>query len=72
MKTFFFEAIFSNSREKSMTFSPITQNAIFPSASCLTKKGGVLIRGGALNTENTVNVFENIKLTKIVAKTGPS
>ena len=27
MKTFFFEAIFSNSREKSMTFSPVTQKS---------------------------------------------
>ena len=62
MKPFFFEATFSNLREKSMTFSPITQKklpkmvikTIFPSASGLKKEGGTLFRGGALNTENTV------------------
>ena len=48
--------------KKSMTFSPKTQNsyhkwAIFPSAFGQNKVGGALIRGGSLNTENTVIFF---------------
>ena len=34
----------------------IVLKAIFPSASSLKKEGGALIRGGALNAENTVGL----------------
>ena len=37
--------------------SKMVIKAIYPSASGLKKKGGALIRGGALNTENTVVVM---------------
>ena len=61
MKAFFFEAIFINSRKKSMTFSPITKKVIqdslkshLPFCFWSKKRRGALIRGGALNIENTV------------------
>ena len=36
--------------------------AIFPSATGLKKEGGALIRGGALNTENTVFIKRLIEI----------
>ena len=38
--------------------------AIFPSAFGLKKEGGALIRGGALNTENTVIEIDDFRLSK--------
>ena len=68
MKTFFIEAIFSNLREKSMTLSPITPKSYPGLKSHLSfcfwseKERGALIRGGALNIENTVFIRKVIKL----------